>query len=702
MAFISHIARRAHPREGAVAAILCTLLGQIFLIFGIGDFLTQLSYDIPFAFRSNIQPTEALLVYMDEESHHLLKQHSRFDLWDRGLHAQLIRRLKSLGAKAVVFDILFDSPNDPATDQELIAAVRDHGNVFVAGIIGSEVFNHQVIGTKPIRPFDGLHSAVKGWGMVEVPDSDAVIREHYGGGLAVPSLNWMVATQSMGGIDSRPTRRWMNYYGPSGTLPWASYHHVISNTLAMSMVSNRVVYVGCLFSIGWAGGKGTDDFRTPYSRWDSEHRKSPGVELNATAFLNLIRNDWLRRSSPIAEVVGMTLLGTVLGFGLMHLKPVPAAAAGALFCILLSAGACFLAWEARLWIPWMIPVAVQAPVALVCCVLVHSQRLARAPAPYSDGSESLGPVAAKPMENTVLLQQEFGKMRQVHDPAANPAPVAVGHDRANTTAVPDHTLLKRVGKGAYGEVWLARTVLGGYRAAKLVFRDSFPEAQPYEREFDGIRHFEPISRNHECLVPILHVGRNDAAGHYFYLMEPADDMDTGSSIHPESYVPKTLGREITKRGSIPAEECIALGLSLSTGIQFLHEQGLLHRDIKPSNIIFIKGIPKLADIGLVTAMDESISFVGTKGYFPPEGPGTPSADVFSLGKVLYQCLTGLACARFPELPLEAQSKHGPLYGKLNEIILRACHPMPTKRFQSAKEIHSELSKLQRSGARRWF
>ena len=58
--------------------------------------------------------------------------------------------------------------------------------------------------------------------------------------------------------------------------------------------------------------------------------------------------------------------------------------------------------------------------------------------------------------------------------------------------------------------------------------------------------------------------------------------------------------------------------------------GLIHRDIKPSNIIFVNGIPKLADIGLVAEQSEAKSFVGTEGFIPPEGPGTPRADIYSL------------------------------------------------------------------------
>jgi hypothetical protein len=74
--------------------------------------------------------------------------------------------------------------------------------------------------------------------------------------------------------------------------------------------------------------------------------------------------------------------------------------------------------------------------------------------------------------------------------------------------IPDHALLQRIGGGAYGDVWLARNALGTLRAVKIVYRAHFEEEHPYEREFGGILKYEPISRTHEGLVQVLHVGRN--------------------------------------------------------------------------------------------------------------------------------------------------------------------------------------------------
>ena len=148
------------------------------------------------------------------------------------------------------------------------------------------------------------------------------------------------------------------------------------------------------------------------------------------------------------------------------------------------------------------------------------------------------------------------------------------------------------------------------------------------------------------------------------------------------------------RGRLPAEECLQIALSLVRALAYLHEHGLIHRDIKPSNVIFVLGAPKLADIGLVTDIDEEATSVGTEGYMPPEGPGSPTADLYSLGKVLYEITTGLNCQRFPSLPTRLHEyQDASLLVRLNEIVLKACDPKVRERFGSAKEMQAALERL---------
>ncbi len=261
--------------------------------------------------------------------------------------------------------------------------------------------------------------------------------------------------------------------------------------------------------------------------------------------------------------------------------------------------------------------------------------------------------------------------------------------------LPDYELLKPIGRGSYGEVWLARSVTGVFRVIKIVRRDRFEDERPFLRELEGITRFQSAVSGRPRQLALLHVGRNDEAGYFYYVMEPADDAEAGSSIDPDRYVPLTLKELFRRRGRLPAAECVQLALELARGLAVLHEANLIHRDIKPSNIIFVQGVPKLADVGLVAATEATMTRVGTPGYVPPEGPGSPAADIYSLGKVLYELATGLDRQEFPWLPPEvADGSEGPLLREINGIVLKACHPDSHQRQPSADALARELELVQ--------
>ncbi len=263
------------------------------------------------------------------------------------------------------------------------------------------------------------------------------------------------------------------------------------------------------------------------------------------------------------------------------------------------------------------------------------------------------------------------------------------HQMPEPPDIPEHELLRCIGWGSYGEVWLARhRATGAWHAVKLVYRESFDEDRPYEREFEGIRGCEPISHGHEGLIDILQVGRDDGAVFFYYVMELADDRERGREMVPEEYQARTLRSELMSRGQLSMADCLAHGRTLAHALAHLHGQGLVHRDIKPSNIVFVNGEPKLADVGLVTSMDATYSWVGTPGYIPQEGPGSMAADIFSLGKVVYEIATGKDRHDFPELPPDMT---GMRY--LNEVLLRACARRAEDRHATAAELATDFDRL---------
>jgi hypothetical protein len=252
--------------------------------------------------------------------------------------------------------------------------------------------------------------------------------------------------------------------------------------------------------------------------------------------------------------------------------------------------------------------------------------------------------------------------------------------------LPDLDLLRCVGRGAYGEVWLATNrTTGKLLAVKVVRLQSADAAGRAAREIQALVRFEgTLSTPHENLLTIHHVGQTDEL--LFYTMDPADDVRGGVASADPTYQPATLAARMAC-GQLSPEECLLHAEQLVAGLAHLHSAGLVHRDVKPSNCLFAGGRLKVADFGLVTQADGTASMVGTPKYMPPDGRMDARADVYAAGLTIYEMFTGLPAESFPRWSAEAiRARQHPILLALNRLVLRACQPDPRRRFQDAREM----------------
>ena len=361
---------KANTIAGLVIGVIAGALGVLLIYFAFGNTLKFASYDLLFALRPIIRPTEALVVYMDEDSHAALNQ-SFTEPWDRNLHAKLLDHLTAARAKAVVFDIHFsgEGPN-PAATTNFARAIRENASVVLGADMTASAGNVRGIGMRRIiQPFEPLADAAADIGSVEVePSHDLAVRKHlWRPDDVVPSLSQAAASVYSPGLQTAHGDKWINYYGPPGALPHISYQRALE--APPEIFKSKVVFIGARLLTRFAGDR-KDEFRSPYALWLKDNVFMPGVEIQATQFLNLIRRDWLVRSN--AEPWTVAFIGILAGLALARLRPWTAVAAAIITAIAVVAVSYLSFSSAHVWFPWLIPAAVQLPAALALAVVYQS------------------------------------------------------------------------------------------------------------------------------------------------------------------------------------------------------------------------------------------------------------------------------------------------------------------------------------------
>ena len=373
-----------------VGAGLSVLAGLIFCNNFLGQSLINGSYDLPFSFHTPSPPNDIVIVDMDEASRRKLDQ-SWFRPWDRRLHAELLKRLKDDGARAVVFDVLFSQEEHTnqldqidgqiqddinSANQKLAQAMSAHGKVIVAAHLrkGAQ-------GPVLELPAQVLYHAAAGVGVVEVSeDPDTTVRQLHAeinllNGSNYTTLDGETARVLNANLVAQPlpprASSYLNYYGPPGTIPSEAYFQALKED-PEGHFSNKVVIIGEFYPVNLPGAR-IDTFLSPF-RISADPARFRGAEIHATILANLSRSEWLRRPSALVEAGLIVIIGALIGCALPRLRPLQGTGLAIGASVLLTALAFELQWRARIWFPWMIPVVIQIPVALTWAILFHAMR----------------------------------------------------------------------------------------------------------------------------------------------------------------------------------------------------------------------------------------------------------------------------------------------------------------------------------------
>ncbi len=262
--------------------------------------------------------------------------------------------------------------------------------------------------------------------------------------------------------------------------------------------------------------------------------------------------------------------------------------------------------------------------------------------------------------------------------------------------VPGYEIISVLGRGGMGVVYQARQIqLNRYVALKVVVGGGHSTDSERARLFAEAEVLASVA--HPNIVQVFEVSVHD--GHPFIALE----------LCPGGTLTDRLAN-----GPMFPREAAGLVAAIARGVEVVHSRGVIHRDLKPANVLFgPDGTPKVADFGVAkrddTALTATGDVVGTPSYMAPEQAGDakrvgPTADVYALGAVLYECLTGRPPFKGPtpaatliqvlsKEPVSPRSLMPRVPADIETICLKCLDKNPDRRYLSAGALADDLHRF---------
>ncbi|MFQ5859430.1 MAG: protein kinase [Anaerolineae bacterium] len=264
-----------------------------------------------------------------------------------------------------------------------------------------------------------------------------------------------------------------------------------------------------------------------------------------------------------------------------------------------------------------------------------------------------------------------------------------------------YRLLDKVGEGGMAEVWRARDTALGRIVALKVLRTQYSSDPAFLARF---RREAQAAANltHPNIIDVFDIG--EAGGRHYIVMEYVDGQD--------------LRDLIRQQAPLSVDRALDLATQAAAAVAYAHRAGIVHRDVKPQNILVAtNGHVKVTDFGIARAMsDVSVTetgvVLGTAHYLAPEqvagDPATPASDVYALGVVLYEMLTGrtpfdadssigVAMKRLQETPTPVQQLNPHVPASVAAVVNRAMAKDPAQRYEDAGVLTGALRAVREWG-----